>query len=739
MEKREPPTLKWWYELKRDYSDENKLKFLNALSCLSFNDVYEAKNTNEAFDIFFNTFSLFYNLCFPTVRVKVSNKNKVNLHWLSKGIKVSCKKKRLLYYKLQNKNCEFSRQSYRKYNNSLKKCISSSRKINNAKYISKAQSKCKAVWNVIKKHTVTEPHNTNISKITVNNHDYTDPAIMADHFNEFFINTATNNNFDNGSGQLRLSSIKNIESNEKSIFLYPIQQRDLKYIIMSLNNSKASGYDGIRTDILKLSINIILEPLLHIINLSLEEGLFPTILKRSIVKPLYKKKGEKTHMDNYRPVTLIPIFSKIFEKVFYIKLAEFLEKHKIIKEEQNGFRKNKSTSLAAFQLIKSITENIDSKIPVSVLFMDMSKAFDHVCHKRLLEKVYRYGIRGTAYNWLDSYLSNRKQSVEINGYNEKTKTVDTYQSSLMLNKYGVPQGSILGPLLFLLYINDFPSVISHKSVLFADDITIIIEGKNRQSYENEINTALNNSVQWLELNNLKVNISKTRLMQFHTYRTKPMNLNISCKGITLSKTDSIKFLGITLDKFCSWKDHIENICGKMNSFLYPLRRISCEVSRSAAITAYHGYISSILRYGVIMWGRSVDIDQAFVMQKKCLRAIFGLKQTDSCRPFFKKYKILTLPCLYVLESCIFVFKHKELFQPTASYYTPRSVNANKLYRPRTNLTCTSNNCYIMCIKLFNKIPNSIKTLPFPKFKRALVKQLTDRCFYSVHEFLDYKL
>lgn len=177
----------------------------------------------------------------------------------------------------------------------------------------------------------------------------------------------------------------------------------------------------------------------------------------------------------------------------------------------------------------------------------------------------------------------------------------------------------------------------------------------------------------------------------------------------------------------------------MNSFVYPLRRISCEISRSAAITAYHGYISSILRYGIILWGRCVEIDQAFVMQKKCLRAIFGLKQIDSCRPFFRKYKILTLPCIYILESCIFVFKHKNLFQQATSYYAPRSHNTNKLYKPKTNLTLTSNNSYIMCIKLYNKIPSTITTLPFFKFKRILTKILIDKCFYSVLEFLDYKL
>lgn len=186
------------------------------------------------------------------------------------------------------------------------------------------------------------------------------------------------------------------------------------------------------------------------INSSLTSGIFPSKLKTSIVKPLHKK-GRKMDINNYRPITLIPVISKVYEKIMHKRLIGFLNKYTIINNEQNGFQKGKSTTTATFSLVKSITENIDKKHPVTVVFLDMSKAFDLVNHNKLRDKCENYGIRGPALNWLRTYLSDRQQCVEVS-HIDKNLTLNSYRSRLSYNRSGVPQGSILGLLLFLLNI-----------------------------------------------------------------------------------------------------------------------------------------------------------------------------------------------------------------------------------------------------------------------------------------------
>lgn len=488
-----------------------------------------------------------------------------------------------------------------------------------------------------------------------------------------------------------------------------------------------------------MSIEIVADVLINCINKSFVQGIFPTDLKNSIVKPLFKK-GDKQSLSNYRPITLIPIFSKIFEKLMYLRLISFIDKHQLLKDEQNGFRKDKNTSLATFNLMKLIIDSIDNKEPVTVLFLDMSKAFDCVDHNRLLTKLYRYGIRGSTYDWIKSYLCNRNQAVELINYSELSRSRVCYRTDFIHNMYGVPQGSVLGPLLFLMYINDLPDSISHDCVLFADDTTIAIRGKNLNSYEFEINDTLRRTIEWLSANNLKANVSKTKYMQFYPYQAKPQKLNVKYQGQTVQETMSSNFLGITLDSHCNWKDHISNLCSKLNRFIHALRRVSQRVSRQAAITAYNGYISSLIRYGILLWGNATDIDRVFILQKRSLRAIFMMRQIESCRRIFIDNNILTVPCLYVETVCNFVHKHRH-FYSTLNVFSERLKERfqHKLYRPKTNLTIAYKSSYQMGVKIYNALPDNFKNLKMAVFRKSIKKWLIQNCFYSVNEFLNYKM
>lgn len=734
IKKRHPPPIKWWYEYRRDYSHENQIKFKKCLSSLKFKDVFDQCNASCAFSSFYSLFILFYKLCFPLIKIKMSNK-KINSKYLSKGIKKSCFIKRGLY--LKSRHCKSYRSKYKKYSTILKKCILSLQKSANMKYIASTDNTCKAVWEVIKKYTTSDCINKIIDNLTIDNKDITDPQLICETFNNYFIDIVK----DNCSPSLTLPNELNINNVESSIFLNPVGVQELLKITRELKNSHSVGYDDVRTDVVKDVISIIAEPFLHAINLSLSQGIFPELLKKSIVKPLFKK-DDKSKIDNYRPITLIPIFSKILEKIIYNRFIKFLDKNNVITEEQHGFRKNRSTSLATFKLMKNVINCIDEKVPVTVLFLDMSKAFDFVSHELLILKLSKYGIRGPAIEWIKSYLYNREQCVQIKSYCPKTNSVIERTSSYAHNNFGVPQGSILGPLLFLLYINDLPKHVSHECILFADDTSLIIKSNDLRSYNDDINRTLSQTIAWLAQNNLKININKTKYIQFRTTRGHVHNLNISHNGEYLEEVSETNFLGLNIDCHCSWNNHINKLCSKVNRFVYALRKVSRLVSVQAAITAYNGYVDSILRYGIVLWGNSVDLQNLFIIQKRCIRAMFAIKKTDSCQPLFKKYSILPLPCLYIYEICLFVYKHKYLFENKrdVTHRRIRSQYLYKLFRPPVKLTLSSRNSFIMCIDIYNKLPDYFKEtdMNVNMFKKRVKAWLLENCYYSVKDFLEHK-
>lgn len=389
--------------------------------------------------------------------------------------------------------------------------------------------------------------------------------------------------------------------------------------------------------------------------------------------------------------------------------------------------------MAIFDLLQVVMANMDKKKPVCALYMDLTKAFDLVDHNILMKKLYKYGIRGNIYNLLKSYLVGRKQVVQLNHICLKTRSEVTFSSDLGVINHGVPQGSILGPLLFLIFINDLPQAIDHPMVLFADDSTVVLTGENSHICRVNINNTIELIINWLNHNNLCINLDKTKIMNFYQRTNSMANVTVTYNNHIIEETNNTKFLGLSLDNKLLWKNQVDTICKKLNRFSFALYNLSKKVSRAAVLIAYHAYITSTLRYGVIFWGNSTDRELVFKAQKKCLRSVCGLKPTQSCKPYFIELKILTFPCLYVFEIALYVKSNISQFSVFNSIR-----QQHKIVNKRSKTALCAKSVFGMAPKIYNKLPQSIRATEGQEFKKLLLEFLTRNAFYSVKEYLDYK-
>ena len=462
------------YMIRRNQSQRNRQQFSSEIASMDWSFIYNEIDTENAFNQFHNVLLKIFNRHFPKQKVKLQY-HSCKL-WLTQGLKDAIKKKSKLYrnyLKLKTVNNE---NIYKLYRNKLNHILKCAEKKYHSNLLDSNKDNIKKTWQIMKNII-----NKNKTKKIQNKFKITDGTMISDGtlisntFNEFFVNV--------GPNLAKKISNQNISPLQfvsdplmNSIFLSLVTAEETRGILSSLKNG-AAGHDEIRASTLKSVSPYIVEPLAYICSLSISQGVFPSKLKIANVLPLYKA-DDPFLFNNYRPVSLLNVLSKVFERIMYNRVSEFLETLKILVNFQFGFRKWHSSYMALLTLMDKLISSLERKEFVIGIFLDFSKAFDTVDHAILLQKLCHYGIRGNALKWFTSYLSNRRQYVTYNGVVSAMKGINC----------GVPQGSILGPLLFLIYINDLCSMCKYTTpILFADDTYLFCSGPDIKTMESNIN------------------------------------------------------------------------------------------------------------------------------------------------------------------------------------------------------------------------------------------------------------
>lgn len=518
-----------------------------------------------------------------------------------------------------------------------------------------------------------------------------------------------------------IEKFRSIKVNPASIFLRPATREEVTILIAKLNPKKARGPDDFPAELVKQLHMYFAELLRDVFNESLTTGIYPDFLKVARVTPIYKT-GNKEKVENYRPIAVLSVFNKIMEQLLANRMSSFFEKHKIIYHMQYGFRSGSSTSNALCELVESLYTSIEKKKMIGAVFIDLKKAFDTLDHEILLSKLAAYGIRGLANDLLRSYLSDRKQFVIINGTSSCPKTISV----------GVPQGSNLGPLLFLIYINDLPHINIRGVVrLFADDTAIFYEGNSQAEIIATAEEDFRLLRNYFDTNMLSLNVSKTRFMLFRSTHKKIENrIGLTVDGEEVPCVESFKYLGLIMDSSLTWQCHLDQLSVTLSRMCGILRKIAEFLPIRALETLYYAFFHSHLQQLTIIWGSASNerLKRIQVLQNRSLKTVYSLPHMYSSSLLFTDSRISVLPVRGLYHHQLISYTHAvanrvdmhtnmHLSRIDHNHHT-RRIGHLSIPRPRTNYG--KRKFAYMGPFLYNRLPATLKnSTSMAKFKKDL--------------------
>ena len=721
----------------RPRSEANNVKFLNVMLNEKWTQIYNSQDTNSKYNNFINIFSENMNMCFPTKKISIKLAKKSP--WYTQKLRKLNSIKYSLH-KIKKGNTSF-KNIYNKFSAFYTKSIKTAKRRYYQELFQKNKNNPRKTWKSL--NELAGRNNNTLEKPMQlkDKHLITDPKSVAEHINNHFCNIGTSLGLDNLPPSP--STNEPVNAPTKSFALFPVTETEVINSIMKLKPNKSPGYDDITSELLKLTINHTSKVLQHIFNSSFESGIFPSRMKIAKVIPIYKK-GSHLDVNNYRPISLLPVLAKCLENIMFNRLTSYTSKFHLLNTTQFGFQKGKSTTDAIVAFLDKLNGHLDNTNAISIL-CDLSKAFDCVNHKLLLEKLSCIGIRGTPLKWFQSYLEDRYQYTIITKYthSQNESLATKIPSELKAVRRGVPQGSILGPLLFNIYINELPknNTIS-DFILYADDTNILLSDKNLETLQNKFETVLNSTNTWFRDNQLVLNKEKTLYMPFNNISTFHTNSSLN----NIKPTNEAKFLGITISSNLTWDSHILQVASKIKPGIAILYKVRNLIDEAALLQVYHALVQSHISYGILLWGDAPQgrIEILLKLQKKALRIIARKNMRTSCRPLFSKYKILTVPSLYILESACYAKKTILIenqssenilsIRRTSEIHTHNTRNRNDIFIPNIPKRKRRLDTKFKSSIIYNKLPRTLKEIDSAKKFRIATKHfLLRNTIYKIQE------
>ena len=528
-----------------------------------------------------------------------------------------------------------------------------------------------------------------------------------------------------------LNGIYNVNRDSKEFLFSEISEEEIISIISTFKTSKGSGPDSIPNFFIKIVISVIARPLAFLFNSSLFQGVFPDNWKHARVSPIFKD-GSTEELSNYRPISVLPFLSRLFEKLVYCRLYKYLDHNGLIYRHQSGFRSLHSVASCLLSNTNEWYQNIDNNKLTGLAFIDLKKAFDTVDTKLLLEKLAHYGIRNVEQRWFASYLTSRRQFCRVN---DKSSSIE-YISC------GVPQGSCLGPLLFLLFINDMPySLTKVKVNVYADDTSLTYSDVKLDNVTQVINSELEELKEWLQGNKLSLNIDKTTSMIIGTKRKltdeNGENLlpNFTLDGETIQHKNATKYLGVQIDNQLKWKDHISQVSSKVVRAIGYIKYARKFLPRETLRMLYLGLVEPHFRYCCSVWGSCGTVLRQKIekLQNRAVRIITFSPYNAKTSPLLKHLKLPSIQDMIQQETVGMVYKaisnqapeYLSVLFNRVSVMTGRTIrNANINLRPPRLNTTLAHNCFAhRGALLWNSLPTEIKSAKsFESFKNSLKNQ-----------------
>lgn len=603
--------------------------------------------------------------------VRKTSRNTSLKPWISPSLLSSINRKNKLYKKFLKRMSSENENKYKQYRNILSKILRDAKRLYYQNLLHENKNNSKKTWQILNEIVNRRKARCNelpSTFIGVEGKIF-EGAEIADGFNHFFSSIGSQLEQkipSSDSSPLMFLDEPLYENFNKELHTNSI---DVVNIIKSLN-LVGGGIDKISTNVLLLTYECIISHLTFFFNLCLRTAVFPTHLKVAIIKPIFKA-GEKNSFNNYRPISLLPILSKILEKILFNYISSYLNEHNVLHPLQFGFRKAHSTYMPIAHLVDQITSSLQNKLTTCVLYLDLKKAFDTVSFNILLDKLYYIGIKGNLHKMIQSYLTNRTQKTQINLYTSGEEKVNM----------GVPQGSILGPLLFIIYINDLANVFKEVDFyFFADDTAISIKGSSENELQIILDKLLPLVTKWFQVNRLSLNVSKTNYQIYSRKVVSDLTIEINKAKILRKKT--IKYLGIIVDENLKWTSHISNVSMIISRSLGIMGRAKYFLTAYELKLLYNTMILPHLNYCAAVWGSNyaTNVFSLVKLQKRALRIIDKKPCYHPSRELFIKYKVLKFTDL-VTEQLIIIllgYLNQSLPQPILSmfrYYTPVSTRA----------------------------------------------------------------